>query len=51
LEFDETRKQIEEDADRELEQLKHEYEEKIASERQNALRIKGDSNIINKKYK
>lgn len=29
-EFEETRRQIEEDADREIEQLKHEFEEKVA---------------------
>eukprot|EP01116_Phalansterium_solitarium_P025006 TRINITY_DN9363_c0_g2_i2.p1 TRINITY_DN9363_c0_g2~~TRINITY_DN9363_c0_g2_i2.p1 ORF type:complete len:870 (+),score=418.23 TRINITY_DN9363_c0_g2_i2:862-3471(+) len=49
-EFDETRVQIEDDADREIEQQKHEYEEKLALEKQNALRLKGENNLLVKKY-
>ncbi len=49
-EFDETRKQIEEDADREIEQQRHDYEEKLANERQNSLRLKGENNLMGKKF-
>lgn len=50
-EFDETRRQIEEDADREIEQQKHEYEEKLAQERQATLRLKGENNLMAKKFR
>ena len=41
-EFEETRKQLEEDVDREIEELKERYEAKLASERESALRLKGE---------
>lgn len=49
-ELEETQKQIEEDADREIEQQKYEYEDKLSIERQNALRLKGENNLLHNKF-
>ena len=49
-EFEETRKQLEEDVDREIEDLKEKYETKLASEREAALRLKGENGIMRKKF-
>merc|ERR1719440_820485 len=49
-EFDETRRQLEEDVDREIEELKERYEAKLASERESALRLKGENGIMRKKF-
>ena len=40
-EFEETKKQLEEDADREIEELKEKYEAKLTQEREIGLRLKG----------
>lgn len=37
-------------SDREIEMLKHDYEEKIAQERQTNLKAQGDINVLNKKF-
>ena len=42
-EFDETRRQLEEDVDREIEELKERYEAKLASERESALTVQRHS--------
>ena len=49
-EFEETRKQLEEDVDREIEELKEKYEAKLATEREAALRLKGENGIMRKKF-
>jgi chromosome segregation ATPase len=49
-EFDETRRQLEEDVDREIEELKEKYEAKLATEREAALRLKGENGIMRKKF-
>ena len=49
-EFDETRRQLEEDVDREIEELKEKYEAKLTTEREAALRLKGDNGIMRKKF-
>jgi ElaB/YqjD/DUF883 family membrane-anchored ribosome-binding protein len=49
-EFDETRAQIEEDADKEIELLKHDYEERLAAERQQTLKIKGENIMMANKF-
>ena len=49
-ESDETKKQMEEDADLEIEDLKEKYETKLAAEREAALRLKGENGIMKKKF-
>ena len=49
-EFDETRRQLEEDVDREIEELKEKYEAKLSTEREAALRLKGENGIMRKKF-
>merc|ERR1719440_2487302 len=49
-EFDETRLQLEEDVDREIEELKEKYEAKLSTEREAALRLKGENGIMRKKF-
>ena len=49
-EFDETKRQLEDDADREIEELKEKYEAKLATEREAALRLKGENGIMRKKF-
>ena len=49
-EFDETRRQLEEDVDREIEELKEKYEAKLTTEREAALRLKGENGIMRKKF-
>ena len=49
-EFDETRRQREEDVDREIDELKEKYEAKLSTEREAALRLKGENGIMRKKF-
>merc|ERR1711998_361076 len=49
-ELEETRRQLEEDVDREIEELKEKYEAKLAGERESALRLKGENGIMRKKF-
>ncbi len=39
-EFEETKRQIEDDADREIEELKEKYETKLVDERETGMRLK-----------
>ena len=47
--FAETKRQIEEDADRELLGIKNKYERKLKEERDETLRLKGENGILKKK--
>ena len=49
-ESDETKKQMEEDADLEIEDLKEKYELRLAAERESGLRLKGENGIMKKKF-
>mmetsp|Transcript_21132 Transcript_21132/g.47585 ORF Transcript_21132/g.47585 Transcript_21132/m.47585 type:complete len:661 (-) Transcript_21132:39-2021(-) len=49
-ELEETRKQVEEDADQEIEELKDKYESKLGAERDQHLRLKGENGIMRKKF-
>ena len=49
-EFKETRKQLEEDVDREIEELKEKYEAKLATEREAALRLKGENAYLRRRF-
>lgn len=44
------KKQQEEDADREIEELKDKYEARLTAEREGALRLKGEAGILRKKF-
>ena len=46
----ETRTQMEEDIDTEIEQLKKRYEDKLAAEREMTLKYKGENGIMKKKF-
>ncbi len=48
--FEETKRQIEEDAENELDEMRDMYETKLNVERQMVLRLKGESNIMRKRY-
>lgn len=48
--FEETRRQIEEDVDREVHELRTKYEARLTHERNEALRLKGENGIMNKKF-
>lgn len=50
-EADETIRQIEVDADREILGIKLSYEKLLKEERENCLRLKGDNGILGKKFK
>ena len=41
---------MEEDADQEIEELKEKYEVKLSAEREQHLRLKGESGILRKKF-
>lgn len=49
-EFVETTSQLEEDADKEIEQLKKKYDTKLHLERDATLRLKGENGIMKKKF-
>lgn len=44
------KRQLEEDADREIEDLKDKYEQRLQGERDAALRLKGENGIMRKKF-
>lgn len=48
-EYDETKKQIEEDADREILDIKNTYEKKLREEREANMKLKGETGIMRKK--
>lgn len=48
--WEETRRQMEEDIDTEIEHLKKRYEEKLAAEREATLKYKGENGIMKKKF-
>lgn len=48
--FDETKRQLEEDTDKEIEELKNKYDTKLHAERDATLRLKGENGIMNKKF-
>lgn len=48
-EYEETKKQIEEDADREILDIKNKYERKLREEKESNLRLKGETGIMRKK--
>lgn len=50
-EANETKDQLEEDIDKEVEQLKEKYDAKLATERDATLRLKGENGIMRKKFK
>lgn len=50
-EFNETKEQLEDDIDKEVEQLKEKYDAKLATERDATLRLKGENGIMRKKFK
>ncbi|XP_071073611.1 cilia- and flagella-associated protein 57 isoform X2 [Dasypus novemcinctus] len=49
-EFEETKKQIEEDEDREIQDIKTKYEKKLRDEKESNLRLKGETGIMRKKF-
>uniref|UniRef100_UPI00398EDE99 cilia- and flagella-associated protein 57 n=1 Tax=Pristiophorus japonicus TaxID=55135 RepID=UPI00398EDE99 len=49
-ESDETKKQIEEDADREIQDIKIKYERNLRDEKEENLRLKGETGIMRKKF-
>ncbi|XP_043941309.1 cilia- and flagella-associated protein 57 [Protopterus annectens] len=49
-EFDETKKQIEEDGDREIQDIKIKYERRLRDEKESNLRLKGETGIMRKKF-
>ena len=48
-EYEETKKQIEEDADREILDIKNKYERKLREEKEANLRLKGETGIMRRK--
>ncbi|KAJ3005843.1 Cilia- and flagella-associated protein 57, partial [Thoreauomyces humboldtii] len=50
LEFTETTRETEQDADTEILDIKHRYEKKLKEEREIGLRLKGENGIMRKKF-
>ena len=48
-ENDKTQRQIEEDTDREILELKNRYERQLRQEREDNMKLKGDADIMKKK--
>ena len=48
-EYEETKKQIEEDADREILDIKNKYERRLRDEKESNTRLKGETGIMKKK--
>ena len=48
-EYEETKKQIEEDADREILDIKNKYERRLRDEKEANMRLKGETGIMKKK--
>lgn len=49
-EYEETKKQIEEDADREILDIKNKYERRLRDEKESNMRLKGETGIMKKKF-
>ncbi|KAL4237175.1 Cilia- and flagella-associated protein 57 [Mactra antiquata] len=49
-EYEETKKQIEEDADREILDIKNKYERRLRDEKEANMRLKGETGIMKKKF-
>ncbi|KAH9523432.1 Cilia- and flagella-associated protein 57 [Bulinus truncatus] len=49
-EYEETKKQIEEDCDREILDIKHQYERRLRDEKEANMRLKGETGIMKKKF-
>uniref|UniRef100_A0A6Q2XMB8 Cilia- and flagella-associated protein 57 n=1 Tax=Esox lucius TaxID=8010 RepID=A0A6Q2XMB8_ESOLU len=49
-EFDETKKQMEEDWDREVHNIRIKYERKLREEKEVSLRLKGETGVMKKKF-
>jgi hypothetical protein len=50
LEYEETTRETEQDADSEIIELRHRYEKKLKDEREIVLRLKGENGIMRKKF-
>eukprot|EP00495_Collosphaeridae_sp_1-RS-2012_P005192 TRINITY_DN45_c0_g2_i10.p2 TRINITY_DN45_c0_g2~~TRINITY_DN45_c0_g2_i10.p2 ORF type:complete len:67 (-),score=44.41 TRINITY_DN45_c0_g2_i10:2-202(-) len=50
-EYNETKRQMEEDLDIEIEELKQKYESILSEEREATLRLKGENGVKKKKYR
>ena len=50
-EYDETKRQIEEDADREILDIKNNYERRLRDEKEMNVRLKGEAGIMRKKVR
>lgn len=50
-EHEETKRQIEEDADREILDIKNKYERRLREEKEQNLRLKGETGIMRKKVR
>jgi chromosome segregation ATPase len=50
LEYEETNKETEQDADTEIFEIKHKYEKKLKEEKEVVLRLKGENGIMRKKF-
>ena len=50
-EYEETKKQIEEDADREILDIKNKYERRLRDEKEANMRLKGETGIMRKKVR
>ena len=50
-EHEETKRQIEEDADREILDIKNKYERRLRDEKEQNLRLKGETGIMRKKVR
>jgi len=50
-EHEETRRQIEEDADREILEIKNKYERRLKEEVDTNIRLKGESGVMRKKVR
>jgi hypothetical protein len=50
-EYEETKKQIEEDSDREILDIKNKYERRLRDEKEANMRLKGETGIMKKKVK
>lgn len=48
-EYEETKRQIEEDADREILDIKNKYERRLRDEKEANMRLKGETGIMKKK--
>ncbi|MBN3282186.1 CFA57 protein, partial [Polyodon spathula] len=49
-EFDESKKQMEEDGDREIQDIRIKYERQLRDEKETSLRLKGETGLMRKKF-